>query len=369
MKINLQEINQEHFTITENIIGGDHCFLVVPKKSYHEWTKYTLMYRSSIWNETGEPVSLGFKKFFNWGERDELTYTPFSMKANGGVRLPEKIDGSTLILSKYKGQLIHRTRGTFDACNMPNGYEIEILKQKYPDAFKMFEKFETFPYSYIYEWLSPVNQIVIKHPEPDMVLLAVINHDDYSMLTQTEVDSISKVLGVKRPKSHSYDNIKPMLEDIAKMRDVEGLCVYCNHDQDIRKVKTQWYLDMHYALTTEFSSFEKMVEFYFSNGMPATYQEFFDVVTTYQDFEVANTVRGDISRITDAMKEVRIIHEAYKKFAAELQSQRLQRKEMVEKVFAAYGNTNRAGMIFSLYDGKPLSSESWKKLFYQVIKK
>lgn len=371
-RVDLTTIDQDSFIINESIIAGDHVFLIVPKKSFYGWTKAHLPLRSAIYNEDGLPVSLSFKKFFNWGERDELTFTPFSMKANGGVSLLEKIDGSTLINSLYKGVEISRTRGTFDARNMPNGYEIDILKAKYPKAFDLTQyadKDGSAPHSYIFEWTSPANQIVIKHEVPDLHLLAVVRHIDYSMFTQNDVDKVAKLIGVKRPKRHVYDKIKPMIEEIAKLRDFEGLCVYCNHDQDIRKVKTEWYLNMHHALTDEFSTFERMVEFYFGNGMPTSYQEFFDVVARYKDHEIATAVRGDISRITDAMKEVRKIHEAYKLYASKLRAMNLPRKDMVEKVFAAYGNTNRAGMIFALYDGKDLDADSWKKLFFQVIKK
>jgi hypothetical protein len=370
VKIDLTQINQDNFIVIENIIAGDRCYLVVPKKSYYGWSRDTLHLRSSIWNEAGEPVSLSFKKFFNWGERDELTYTPFSMTANGGVSVLEKLDGSTLIISKYKGEVIHRTRGTFDARNLPNGFEIGILKSKYPQFFDGSWYTEpTCPFSLIFEWTSPTNQIVIPHAEPEMHLLAIVNHADYTMHSQEAVDLYAKKWNLKRPKRLKFTKIKEMIEAIGAMRDFEGVCVYCNRDQDIRKVKSEWYLKMHHALTEEFSSFERMVEFYFSNGMPQTYQEFFDIVAKYRDFEIATHLRGEISKITDAMKEVRKIHAAYQKFAQELRNQNISRKQMVEKVFATHGNTNRAGMIFALYDGKELDNDSWKKLFFQVIKK
>jgi hypothetical protein len=45
--------------------------------------------------------------------------------------ITDKLDGSLLIVSKYKGNYILRTRGTVDATRLENGYELEIFKQKY----------------------------------------------------------------------------------------------------------------------------------------------------------------------------------------------------------------------------------------------
>ena len=114
------------------MIAGEKCFLVCPKDFGVQWNKDNLIFRSSIWNEQGEPVSLSFKKFFNWEEQKELVPFPSSTK---NCSLIEKKDGSLLIISKYKNQIIHRTRGTFDASNLENGHEIEFLKQKYPKVF------------------------------------------------------------------------------------------------------------------------------------------------------------------------------------------------------------------------------------------
>ena len=110
-------------------IAGDECVLIIPNHIGVKWTKQNLMFRSSIWKINSEadwtPVSLSFKKFFNWDEQPDLDYTPFSLAANGGCQILEKCDGSTLIVSKYKGELIIRTRGTADASFMENGHELE----------------------------------------------------------------------------------------------------------------------------------------------------------------------------------------------------------------------------------------------------
>jgi hypothetical protein len=367
--VNLKVINQDDFIITENLIGGDLCFLVHPKKQFYQWTRELLPFRSSIWTEDGKPVSLSFKKFFNFDERTDLTYTPFSMTANGGCEVIEKIDGSTLIISKYKGQYILRSRGTFDASMLPNGYELEILKQKYPHLLDPFKASDTSPFSCIYEWVSPSNQIVLPFQEPDIYLTGIVNHIDYSLALQDHLDKFASLIQVKRPKRFSFKTVKEMLEFIPEQRDFEGVCVYCNKGQDIRKLKTSWYLKMHHALTDELGSFERVVELYFNLGMPETYNDFFEAIANFKDHEIATHLRGDISRVVDGMKAVRKTVAFLTDFAKELKATGKSRREMAEIIQQKWGKTNRAGMVFTLLDGKVLDNDSYKKLFYQEIKK
>ncbi len=55
------------------------------------------------------------------------------------------------------------------------------------------------------------------------------------------------------------------------------------------------------------------------------------------------------------------------RFIAE-QLQGLSRKEQFLKTQAAYGNTNRTGMVMGLLDGRPIKDESVKKLILQILK-
>ena len=244
MKINLEEIDIDNFVKRDGVIAGESCTLVFPPHIGTKWSKQTLHFRSSIWNSEGELISASFKKFFNWGEQPDLTYTPFSTKANGGIETITKEDGSTLIVSQYKGQLITRTRGTFDACQLDNGHEIGLLMQKYPEAFELdVDSNGTANYSLIYEWVSPNNIIVLNYgPEPDIILTGKIYHENYTLEQQKSLDSLATKIGVSRPEEHHYDSIKELLEDVAQWQGVEGVCVYCNKGQDIRKIKAEQYL-------------------------------------------------------------------------------------------------------------------------------
>lgn len=363
MNIDFKQYNLDDFVIRSVEIAGDECYLIFPKHIGVTWDKRNLIFRSSIWTRNGDLISAGFKKFFNWGEKPDLTYTPFSLTANGGCQVMEKIDGSTIIISNYKGELIVRTRGTTDATELETGDEIELLREKYPKVFD--NEYLENGYSILCEWVTPNNKIVIDYPEPDIYLIGIVKHLDYTMLYQEALDTLAETWLVKRPKTYEYKTVKEMLEDVPTWVDTEGVCVYCNKGQDIRKLKADYYLKLH-RLKSELGSYERVVDFYIENDCPS-YNDFYNIVVNEIDYEVAERIRGDISRVCDGMKEVNRIVENMKDHVAK--NKHKSRKEFALEVKQKWGDTNRAGFLFTLLDGRELNKDNYKKLLYQVSKK
>lgn len=370
MKVQLPESGEKGFIQRFQQIGGDDCVLVFPAHIGAKWNKSNLIFRSSIWRVSDlKPVSFGFKKFFNWLEQPDLAHTPFSVTANGGINCMEKMDGSLLIVSRYKGEWVIRTRGTFDAETLDNGAEIGILKNKYPSVFDTAE--DTWDFSYLFEWVTPANRIVIDYSSVDIILLNKVWHEDYSLERQLELDEIANRLGVRRPQRYHFDSIGEMIDDVSSWEGKEGLCVYSKFDQEIRKIKGEWYLAAH-RMKSELGSFERVLDFYLENDRP-NYQDFYKTVEQVFDFEVAERIRGDISRCCDASKEVDALVGGMRTFVDRLLENasgdfKFRRKDMATKIFASYGKTNRASFLFKLLDGKDLEKSDYKKLFCQVMK-
>jgi len=398
--IKVQIPSAEEFGFKPCVVGGDACVLIHPKNIGAKWNKDNMIFRSSMWRLSDwTPVSLSFQKFYNWAEHPELVSTPSSMK---GVELMEKVDGSTLIVSKYKGEYIIRTRGTVDASKLENGFEIEILKQKYPRVFTSLPgEIETSRESLVFEWVSPTNKIVISYgDEPELYLTAVIDHNDYSLRSQDELDSRAVNLGVKRPRRFKFNTFDEMFAaiqalDYAKTREFnapqeyqsttgaqavpelargfEGFCVYFGRGQHIRKVKSAWYLALH-KLKSELSSFDKVLDLWITLDCKS-FSEFYDYVLENIDYEIAEQSRNDASKVADATKEVERIIAGMQAFAESIKHLAIQygfqkgRAAQAKKIFEAYGQTNRASYVFSILDGKQLSRDAVKKLYYQVLKK
>jgi hypothetical protein len=362
MKIDISSIDRESFMVHEHIIYGEVVYLVQPKHIGAKWKNDNLHFRSSVWNYNGELISASFPKFFNWSEQPDLSPVPNSLKH---CTVVEKLDGSTLIVSKYNGQYILRTRGTVDASTMANGFELELFKSTI--LSKLQDNNDTWNYSIIWEWLSPINKIVLSYgDEPMWKLIGLINHINYSLAQQDMLDAMAKKYDLLRPEIYTFTDISDMLQIVDKWQNKEGVCLYSKNDQVIHKIKASKYLLLHH-LKSELSSLEKVLDVWLEQGMP-DYQTFYNYIFTTFDFELAEQIKGTISRICDAKKEVDLIVSGMNEFVNNRLKTLPTRKLQAEQVISAYGNTNRASFLFKLLDGKSLGKEEYKKLLFQVLK-
>ena len=370
MKIDLQSIDRNSFMVHQHFVGEHECFLVQPIHIGATWTKDNLIFRSSLWDKEGNPVSLSFKKFFNIDEKLDLFPTPKSLN---GARLMEKLDGSTLIFSKYKGHLVVRTRGTVDVRNQPNGHEIEYLLNKY-SKFKAHLDSAQDTHSYIFEWTTPSNRIVLDYgSEPDMALIGMIYHDTYDLVSQTALNILAEGMDLRRPNTYSYNSLDDMKKAVTDMRDKEGICMYYNNEQDILKIKSAHYLFLHRA-KSEISSIDKVIDVYIDWFMdrhtlshePTGYPEFFEYLKEKFDYEIATMAIGHASRICDAMKEVHEIMKAL--FDYGIVRINIPRKIAAQQILQAYGSTGRAAIVFKVLDRKVIGADEYKKILYQVLK-
>ena len=365
MKINLNDIDTDQFLMHQHIINGEICWLVQPQHIGVKWTQENKIFRSSLWNNDGHAVSLCFYKFPNWGESPETFPIPTNLK---NCTFVQKLDGSALILSRYKGNYIIRTRGTTDASLMEkNGSEIELFESTM--LTKIDDTSETWNYSIIFEWVSPLNRVVILYPEPKWYLIGIVNHEDYSLRTQRELNEYAILRGLERPPIYSFNNVNTFSDIIATVeawKGIEGLVVYSKQDQMLHKIKGLDYLARH-RLKSELSSFEKLIDFWFTIGKPTDFHVFLNEVERLTDYETAQEHLGNVSRIIDGYKEVLKIVNGMQTFVESLFL--IPRKDAAQKILSSYGSSGRTSMCFTLLDKKPLSDEQLKKLMFQVLKK
>ncbi len=348
----------DDFCVKTSLQYGEPLYLVTPNNIACKWTKDNLIFRSSIWDDNGYLISPSFPKFFNWDEKDNIIPPPESLIGTYAV---EKIDGSALIVSPFKGKTIIRTRGTFDVNVFENAIEINWFKRQYPKAFQ----FENDDFSYIYEWYSPRNRIVLDlGPAPRLFLIGAIWHDDYSLFGQEGLDYMAIDFGVERPLMYRFENVEDLLSKVKAFDGKEGVCLYYNKGQNIKKVKGSKYLAIH-AFKQDLS-INNLLEAYVLCGRP-DYNTFYAYISDTYDYECAEIARGSISNLVDANKEVNKILDHMKKFADSVRP--LSRKEAALKILGAYGKTSRSGYVFTLLDNKPLDDDAYKKLLHQVLPK
>jgi len=347
------------------------CYLVIPQQMGCEWSQTNKIFRSSLWNSEGDLISASFPKFVNWGEKPEVFPVPNSLR---GCVVMEKLDGSTLIVSKYKGQFIVRTRGTVDAANMEkNGEEIAIFKSEILPLLEDFQGQGTgaeWDCSFIFEWTSPKNQIVINYGDkPRFVLIGIVLHGNYHLQSQDYLDYVAKALGLERPATYTFDTVADLISNVEMWEGKEGVCVYSpsRGSWEIHKCKSFQYLKLHRFKSN--ATFENTVELFFEFDMPS-YQEFEAKLIQKFDYECFQMVRGYISQICDGYKEVLKIIQGMNDFVEKQLKQLPNRREQAFKVFASYGKeSNRSAFVFKILDGRQLlSKDDLKKLMYQVTK-
>ena len=363
MKIDLDKVDRTQFMVHEHSLNGEIVHLIQPQHIGTKWTQDNKHMRSVVVNYEGEVISAGFPKFTNWGENPDNFPVPNSLR---NCTVMEKLDGSLLIVSKYNGQYILRTRGTVDASTLANGHELELFKEKFLKSLT-HDTPDTWNVSILFEWVSPINKIVLNYgDEPDWYVVGIVHHSDYSLYSQEDLDMWAKNKGFKRPATYTFTDVNDLLQNVDQWKGKEGVCVYSKNDQTIHKVKGAWYLALHH-MKSELSNIEKIMDVWLEQGMP-DYNTFYNYIFTTFDFELAEQIKGTISRIVDGKKEVNKIVDGMNSFVNNRLRSLPSRKEQAQLVISSYGETNRASFLFKLLDGKSLGKEEYKKLMFQILK-
>lgn len=291
-KNKIKDLAEADFFIKEGIVGGDKCYLITPSAGKFKYTKDELIFRSSIWTEDGMPVSLSWKKFFNYTEATDVVSDPISLD---GAICVEKIDGSTCIVSRHNGELVIRSRGTFDISSLDNGYEKEFLLEKYKTFFNFVMSDENKEnYSYIFEWTTPNNRIILSYgDEPELYFTGIINMDDYSYLPNSAVDEFAKRFGIRRPMTYNDSSFDHLYKKIKSATGIEGICIYYNEEQDIKKLKSDEYLMIH---SFKFSNtYKKLINSVVDNGMSII--DYKKHIITQYDYECWEFVKDKVEKI------------------------------------------------------------------------
>ena len=284
----------EDFLFKEGMIGGDECVLIVPQNIKCKWTEDTLMFRSMIVRKYDcKIISRGFSKFFNWSEQPDLDKFP-----DGPFEVIEKIDGSLIVWGCHNGELIHRTRGTFNAETMQNGDEIHFLMDKYSEFVQLV--WRNPEYSILTEWQTKTNVIVINQvDEPTLTLVGIIENKTGILLSQKMLNDVAVEYDMSRPVRYHYSTIAECVSDVDLWTGKEGVVLYSEDGQHLRKCKSDWYLSLH-RLATGMTSIEHVLDVFLASPRSFSWQEFHDYVARTMDWEIAEKCKDHMIRICDA---------------------------------------------------------------------
>lgn len=369
----LARLEQEGFAVKPFNIVGEECWLIFPPHMGVEWNEDNLIYRSSIWNSQGYPVSLSWKKFFNWDERCDIAPKPESLD---GCELIDKIDGSTLLVSMYNGQMIMRTRGSTTLDQLDNGFEKTALLEKYNTFFSMFTQLATTDCTFVFEWVTPTNKIVLDYgDEPKLYLTGIINHKDYSYTPQNVLDQTAEMFSFERGATYTFDTIKELHNAMQELKGIEGVCVYFDNGQDIKKVKTKEYLMLH---SVKFKlGYKALIEMIYEENVPLS--EFKKIIVATYDYEAMTYIEHLIDEIYEADARMKAdITGLYESLLFQIGGGD-DRKKFAEAVFESDEGKCYSGFLFKMFEAEDpdirqilMASKSilekFKKMILELLK-
>ena len=283
------------------------------------------------------------------------------------------VHNSCLLVSKYKGKLVVRTRGTIDATTLFNGDEIAFLMKKYPRAFDN-AILNTENVTIAYEWETPSNFIVIRDvKEPTLSLTAIVRHVkweadnwelDYSYMDQNGLDSLAPVFGVERPKTYRYPDLLTAANDVKTWKGKEGVIVVSQNGQIFKKIKAEEYLKLHAFKSN--MSVKTMRALYFEMNEPV-YDVIMDNIRTNanNDFETVQAADKIVRAVYQAVQKMNIMIDEAKAFVQPLKG--LERKDAALQILAKFGKSIMSGFAFKFLDGKELDRKAKEKLLESLL--
>ena len=360
------------FNFKDCVIAGDECVLVTPKDMGVDWNEDNKYFRSSIWRKfDNKLISAGFRKFVNYGEKPDFE----SIETNSKFTAILKKDGSCLIVSRYKGELIIRTRGTIDATTLKNGNEIAHLILKYPKAFNN-DYLNTENCTLLFEWTTPSNRIVLNETvEPTLWLIGMVIHHSYlkkiqqidnsaefyKYASQSNLDLISKQLEVERPETFKINiqNIEELKHQIEPLIDIEGVVIYDESGQVLKKIKTLRYLMLH-RVFTGVKTVDHLFDLYVEYG--CTYRENFEaLLATNFDWELVTALTPLMDELYNKIRLITYKIMQINVYLINPDFIALDRKGKAQKILELFPDCS--GIAFSILDGKDLDPHRLWKTF------
>jgi hypothetical protein len=230
----------------------DGKYLIVPAPSKHRWEKDELWYRSMVVDSAGRLLSAGLPKFRNYGE-DSVESVEFIQHLHSGspVLATEKMDGSLAIRSVIDGEVVFRTRGTVDGGDEYGPAIRKVASEKYPHLLDP----SLYPEGSLhFEFVHPDFPIIIRYPDPDLVLLSGVRHQDLRLLDYKELTDLAQDASLKLVPAHALPHREEeLIELVSDWKDKEGVVLRYQGEQAYIKIKAEHYRVQH-ALRYQFGA-------------------------------------------------------------------------------------------------------------------
>lgn len=199
--------------------------------------------RGIAFSADGKIMSRPFHKFFNLGERWDMT--PAMLPGLYNSTPLEKLDGSMIRPFLVDGVFRMATKnGITDVAAQAEKWIGENAQRK-ADYTKLFTLCIDYGATPIFEWCSRYNKIVIDYPNPDLILIAIRDNVSGSYYLHQTVVETAKELNITHVNLYAQTFVDARDKAVASTED-EGI-VSILPDGQMIKVKSSWYVQLHRA--------------------------------------------------------------------------------------------------------------------------
>ncbi len=236
------------------------CYMVAAEGTFDdEWSRECrgIVFSKSVGDVRGRPLH----KFFNVNERESTRVE--NLDWSKVVRVMDKRDGSMIHTVWTENGLRLKSKKTFDS-DVAKAAEKWLYRPENANVLRFCEQMAKMNSTAIFEWTAPDARIVLFYPEAELRLLHVRENQTGAYMLPFQivywanvygvkvVDEVNEFfLAVKQPGTNvlrrKFD-VDKMLEAAKTREGVEGWVVQFENG-DMVKLKTDWYLKRHRAMT------------------------------------------------------------------------------------------------------------------------
>jgi len=161
------------------------------------------------------------------------------------VRVANKEDGSAIRFLLIEGELVAKTKFSFEAEQCKLAMEI-VEKDPKLKAFILATL--EFGYAAIFEIVSPFNKIVLSYPETSLKLLQLRDENNDGLYLNIYDHTLVKAFNVLTAEQEPLYTLDELLKLKETVEDKEGWVITFENGK-MAKVKTDWYMSLHGILT------------------------------------------------------------------------------------------------------------------------
>lgn len=363
MKINLEEMEKrvESGAVRKSVgWGGLIVWCYTEKTQYDKlWDEYTKIARGIVTDAEGNVLSRPFPKFFNLGEVDEKAL-PWR---SAPVEITEKMDGSLIVVSFHRGDMIVNSKGSFNTVQADFG-RLWLMNKMLPWVKQECEASLAgeSAFTYCFEAIFPANRIVVRYGDrAELVLLAIINTEYGSELEYGDENTFNTLRwfahrwGISVTPRHEAHGMLEIAEVLEKVKargttsEGEGVVVHFRDQNNTRiKMKSDEYVRVHRLVSqlNEKHVLDILVE---GGKVEQVYEALPDEF--YKELEeILDDLKNEYNALLDRADDG---HRAVLKLPG-------RREQALYITNEANGVKDISGLIFGLLDGRDVRKDAWK---------